>query len=46
MLLAIAGKTPTVPLADFDDAFQTQRVLAAALASAAEKRWVKLAEVK
>ncbi|MFB3893508.1 MAG: Gfo/Idh/MocA family protein [Phycisphaerae bacterium] len=46
MLLAIAGKAPTVPLADFNDAFQTQRVLAAALASAQEKRWVKLAEVK
>ncbi|MDR1485306.1 MAG: Gfo/Idh/MocA family oxidoreductase [Planctomycetaceae bacterium] len=46
ILLKLAGKTPTVPLPDFDDAYQTQRVLEAALIAANEKRWVKLDEVK
>ncbi len=35
-LCAIAGQTPTVPIPDFEDAYQTQRVLEAALISAAE----------
>jgi predicted dehydrogenase len=44
--LKLAGKTPTVPLPDFNDAYQTQRVLEAALIAASEKRWVKLDDVK
>jgi predicted dehydrogenase len=46
VLQAIAGQEPTLPLPDFQDAYQTQRVLEAALISAGEKRWVKLSEVK
>ena len=46
ILLALAGQTPTVPLPDFEDAYQTQRVLEAALISAGEKRWVSLKDVK
>jgi predicted dehydrogenase len=45
-LCAIAGQTPTVPIPDFEDAYQTQRVLEAALLSASEKRWINLDEVK
>ena len=43
---ALAGKRPVVPLPDFEDAFQTQRVLDAAVRSAREKRIVRLSEVK
>jgi predicted dehydrogenase len=46
ILLKLAGKHPTVPLPDFNDAYQTQRVLEAASLCAAEKRWIKLDEVK
>ncbi len=46
VLLALAGKKPNVPLPDFEDAYQTQRVLAAALVSADEKRAVRLSEVR
>jgi predicted dehydrogenase len=35
-----------VPIPDFEDAYQTQRVLEAALLSAAEHRPVKLDEVR
>lgn len=42
----IAGRKPVVPLPDFEDAFQTQRVLRAALVSAREKRMVRLSEIK
>ena len=45
ILLALAGREPTVPLPDFEDAYQTQRVLEAALISAAERRPVPLDEV-
>jgi predicted dehydrogenase len=45
ILLALAGQEPTVPLPDFEDAYQTQRVLEAALISAAERRPVPLDEV-
>ncbi len=45
-LCEIAGETPTVPLPTFEDAYQTQRVLEAALISAAEKRFVNLDDVK
>ena len=46
ILCALAGKKPTVPIPDFEDAYQTQRVLEASLLSAAKKRWVKLSQVK
>jgi predicted dehydrogenase len=43
---ALAGETPAVPLPDFADAFQTQRVLEAALVAARERRAVKLSEIR
>jgi predicted dehydrogenase len=46
ILRVLAGQKPTVPLPDFEDAYQTQRVLEAAMHSAKEKSWVKLASVK
>ena len=46
ILLALAGKKPTVPLPDFEDAYQTQRVLEAVTLAAKNKGWVKLADVK
>jgi predicted dehydrogenase len=46
ILQVLAGQEPTVPIPDFDDAYQTQRVLEAVLVSAAEHRPVKLDEVK
>ena len=46
ILRALAGQKPTLPIPDFADAYQTQRVLEAALLSAAKKKWVKMAEVK
>ena len=42
----IARKKPELPLADFDDAYQTQRVLEAALLSARNRCAVKLSEVR
>jgi predicted dehydrogenase len=46
ILKSLAGQSPIVPLPDFDDAFQTQRVLEAALKSAHERRPVIIDEVK
>jgi predicted dehydrogenase len=46
ILKALAGEAPTVPIPDFEDAYQTQRVLEAVLKSARENRMVKLEEVK
>ena len=46
ILRVLAGEKPIVPLPDFEDAYQTQRVLEAAMISAEEKRWVKMATVK
>jgi predicted dehydrogenase len=43
---ALAGAEPEVPLPDFADAFETQRVLEAALVSARERRALKLREVR
>ncbi len=43
---AIAGDDPVVPLPDFEDAYQTQRVLHAAIVSARERRPVRMSEVK
>ena len=46
ILRVLAGKKPIVPIPDFQDAYQTQRVLEAAMISANQKRWVKLSTVK
>jgi predicted dehydrogenase len=46
MLNMIAGKPPVVPMPDFEDAYKTQQVLEAASVSAAERRPVKIAEMK
>jgi len=45
-LCDIAGETPTVPIPTFEDAYQTQRVLEAAIISATRKGWVKMDDVK
>ena len=41
----IAGGAPQVPLPDFEDAYQTQRVMEAALLAARERQAIKLREV-
>jgi predicted dehydrogenase len=46
VLAALARRRPQVPLPDFADAYQTQRVLAAASRAAREHRAVKLSEVR
>jgi len=46
ILRVLAGQKPIVPVPDFADAYQTQRVLEAALLAARRKRWVRLREVK
>ena len=46
ILRVLGGEAPTVPIPDFEDAYQTQRVLEAALISAEERRPVKMDEVK
>jgi predicted dehydrogenase len=46
MLSILAGKPPVVPMPDFEDAYKTQQVLEAASVSAAERRPVKIAEMK
>ncbi|MEM6506913.1 MAG: gfo/Idh/MocA family oxidoreductase, partial [Planctomycetota bacterium] len=46
MLNIIAGKKPVVPICDFEDAYQTQRVLEAAVLAADNRCPVKLSEVK
>ena len=46
MMNILAGKSPVVPLPDFEDAYKTQQVLEAAIVSAQEKRSVKVAEMK
>jgi len=46
MLRVLGGGVPEVPIPDFDDAYQTQRVLEAIEIAAKEKRPVKLAEIK
>lgn len=45
-LCEIAGQTPTVPIPTFVDAYETQRVLEAAMLAAEEKRWVTVEDVK
>ncbi len=44
--LALANKKPVVPLPDFEDAYQTQRVLEAVTQSAKNRCPVKMSEVK
>ena len=46
MLCVLAGRKPIIPIPDFADAYQTQRVLEAVLISAQQKRPVKLSEIK
>lgn len=46
ILRVLSGGEPEVPLPDFADAYETQRVLEAALVSARERCAVKLADVR
>jgi predicted dehydrogenase len=46
IMQVLGSKLPESPLPDFEDAFQTQRVLHAASLSADERRPVRLSEVK
>ena len=46
IMMALGGEKPTIPLSDFEDAYETQRVLEAVSVSAAERRPVKLAEIQ
>jgi predicted dehydrogenase len=46
MLAVLAGQEPTVPLPDFADAYETQRVLEAALLAAKHRAAVKVSEIK
>jgi predicted dehydrogenase len=46
VLRVLGGKKPELPLPDFEDAYRTQRVLAAALLAAKERRAVRLSEVE
>ena len=42
----LGGEEPVVPIPDFEDAYQTQRVLEAAMVSAKERCAVPLSQVK
>ncbi len=46
ILRALSGKNPVVPLSDFEDAYQTQRVLEASLIAAKKGCRVKLSTVR
>ena len=46
IMKVLSGEEPTVPIPDFEDAYQTQRVLEASLLSAQERRPVNMDEVK
>jgi predicted dehydrogenase len=46
MLQVLSGKQPVVPLADFDDAYETQRVLEAAVVSAKNRCAVRMSQIK
>ena len=46
MMRVIAGQEPVVPIPDFEDAYQTQRVIEAASIAAERRRAVSLDEVK
>lgn len=46
ILRSLAGRRPEVPLPDFDDAYETQRVLEAAMIAAKQRKAVRLTEVR
>ena len=46
MMAALAGEQPTVPIPDFADAYETQRVLEAATLAARHRAAVRLTEIK
>jgi predicted dehydrogenase len=46
MVAALGGDTPVVPLPDFADAYETQRVLQAALVSARERSAIRLSQIR
>jgi predicted dehydrogenase len=46
IMMDLGGRQPTIPLPDFADAYQTQRVLEAVSVSAAERRQVALSEIQ
>ena len=46
ILRVLGGEEPVVPIPDFDDAYQTQRVLEASMISAVERRPVNMDDVK
>ncbi|WP_337177626.1 Gfo/Idh/MocA family oxidoreductase [Paludisphaera sp.] len=46
ILRVLGGQEPVVPLPDFEDAYQTQRVLEASMIAAVERRPVAVDEVK
>ncbi|MFW5683105.1 MAG: Gfo/Idh/MocA family protein [Phycisphaeraceae bacterium] len=46
ILRVLGGRKPVVPLPDFDDAYQTQRVIAAIIESAKSNGPIKISEIK
>jgi predicted dehydrogenase len=46
ILRVLSGQEPTVPIPDFQDAYQTQRVLEAAMLCAEQRHPIKMDEVK
>ena len=46
MMAVLGGQEPTVPLPNFADAYETQRVLEAAMLAAKHRAAVKLTEIK
>jgi len=46
IMTALGGQKPVVPIPDFADAYETQRVLEAALLSAQQRCAIKMSEVK
>ena len=46
MMAVLAGEEPIVPIPDFGDAYETQRVLEAAILAAKHRAAVRLTEVK
>ena len=46
MISVLAGRKPVVPLPDFADAYQTQRVLHAAIESARQRCPIRLSQIK
>jgi predicted dehydrogenase len=46
IVTALSGRKPVVPLPDFADAYETQRVLEAALRSVARRRTIRMREVR